>query len=80
MGSVRHVLIVEDLPDVADWLYSQVSNFLRPEKIDCAFSVAEASGKIGAQKYDLALMDLGQADSSFQGDESFFPLHRHNYF
>jgi DNA-binding NarL/FixJ family response regulator len=62
MGSVRHVLIVEDLPDVADWLYSQVSNFLRPEKIDCAFSVAEASGKIGAQKYDLALMDLGLPD------------------
>lgn len=64
MAAIKRVLIVEDLPDVADWLHLQVAALLGPEHIDQAASLKEAAGKISAQTYDLALIDLGLPDGS----------------
>ena len=55
MNAIRQVLIVEDLPDVADWLHTQVSNLLTPETVDQVATLADARLKIAAGPYDLAL-------------------------
>ena len=62
MNAIRQVLIVEDLPDVADWLHTQVSNLLTPETVDQVATLADARLKIAAGPDDLALVDLGLPD------------------
>ncbi|EKF74573.1 response regulator [Alcanivorax hongdengensis A-11-3] len=64
MDAIRQVLIVEDLPDVADWLHLQVTQLLAPQAIDLAVSREEGQEKITGKDYDLALIDLGLPDGS----------------
>ena len=64
MDAIRQVLIVEDLPDVAQWLRDQVMNLLSPERIEQASTLLQAQEKIREQAYDLALIDLGLPDGS----------------
>ena len=42
MLSVKQVLIVEDLPDVADWLHQQVVSILDPDQVSRATNLADA--------------------------------------
>lgn len=62
MPAIKHILIVEDLPDVALWLREQVQPLLHPERIDEAGNLAGARQAIAAQRYDLVLLDLGLPD------------------
>lgn len=67
MDAIRQVLIVEDLPDVAQWLHGQVASLLSPTQIDQAGTLAQARDKIDAHAYDLALIDLGLPDGNGVG-------------
>ena len=67
MDAIRQVLIVEDLPDVAQWLHAQVASLLSPTQIDQAGTLAQARDKIDAHAYDLALIDLGLPDGNGVG-------------
>ncbi|MCK0155436.1 response regulator transcription factor [Alcanivorax sp. S6407] len=64
MVPVNQVLIVEDLPDVSDWLHEQVSTILQPQQIQRASNLAEAVTCIEQHRHDLALIDLGLPDGS----------------
>ncbi|MZR62982.1 response regulator transcription factor [Alcanivorax sp. DP30] len=64
MLSVKQVLIVEDLPDVADWLHQQVVIMLDPDQVHRATNLADASRCMEQHQYDLALIDLGLPDGS----------------
>jgi len=64
MGAIRQVLIVEDLPDVADWLRTQVAALLAPTAIELAATLAEGQACLETGSYDLALMDLGLPDGN----------------
>jgi DNA-binding NarL/FixJ family response regulator len=64
MDAIRRVLIVEDLPDVADWLRTQVATLLAPAAIELAFTLKEGQACLESSAYDLALMDLGLPDGN----------------
>jgi len=62
--TVKHGLIVEDLPDARDWLIAVMSEAFPNICIDTAGSLAAARSCIATQKPDVALIDIGLPDGS----------------
>ena len=64
MNRPHHVLIVEDLPDVAQWLRACLQGALAPRRIDHAADLAGARRCLAETGYDLLLLDLGLPDGN----------------
>lgn len=62
--TVKHGLIVEDLPDARDWLIAVMSEAFPNIQIETAGSLAAARNAIAAQLPDVALIDIGLPDGS----------------
>lgn len=62
MISIQHILIIEDIPEVAHWLQKQVGVFLPEAKIDLVQDINTSLQAMMQQRYDLALVDLGLPD------------------
>jgi DNA-binding NarL/FixJ family response regulator len=61
---MKHILLLEDLPEIRAWLKSLVLQvFPNAEISECA-RVHDALGMVSAVKFDLALIDLGLPDGS----------------
>ena len=62
--SMQHALIVEDLPQIREWL-AQVAVAAFPQvQVSTAARVDEALATIAGRTFDLALVDLGLPDGS----------------
>ena len=62
--NVEKLLIVEDVPEALAWLTDVTAAAFPGVSIDQARSVREASDKIEAGSWDMALVDLGLPDGS----------------
>jgi DNA-binding NarL/FixJ family response regulator len=61
---MKHILLLEDLPEIRSWLTTMVLQvFPDAEIAECA-RVHDALGMVSAMKFDLALIDLGLPDGS----------------
>jgi DNA-binding NarL/FixJ family response regulator len=72
---MRHALIVEDLPQVRDWLVAVLTHAFAGIQITLAARRSEALGCVLAHPVDLALIDLGLPDGS--GVDVVGALHQH---
>lgn len=61
---MQSVLIVEDLPDVRNWLLGLVQQCLPDANIDCADSYSGTLALLAEHQYQLALLDIGLPDGS----------------
>lgn len=61
---MKKILILEDLPDVKDWLQSLVQSHLAAEEIHTAGTLNQAFELLKNNTYDLALLDIGLPDGS----------------
>ena len=64
MTPYQNILIVEDLPDVADWLYRVCESCFAGANIRTANSVSDAKSAISDWTPQLALLDIGLPDGS----------------
>ena len=64
MHTMNHVLIVEDLADIAQWLHAQLDAQLSPRYITHAENLTQANASLRQHAYDLALVDLGLPDGN----------------
>jgi DNA-binding NarL/FixJ family response regulator len=61
---MKNILLLEDLPEIRSWLKSLVMQvFPNAQIVECA-RVHDAQAQVSAQKFDLALIDLGLPDGS----------------
>ena len=61
---MRNILLLEDLPEIRTWLKALVMQvFPNAQIVECA-RVHDALAQVSAQKFDLALIDLGLPDGS----------------
>jgi DNA-binding NarL/FixJ family response regulator len=61
---MRNILLLEDLPEIRSWLKALVTQvFSNAQIVECA-RVHDALAQVSAQKFDLALIDLGLPDGS----------------
>jgi DNA-binding NarL/FixJ family response regulator len=61
---MQHALIVEDLPEIRDWL-AEVARAAFPEvEVTTAARVDQALARVAERPFDLALIDLGLPDGS----------------
>jgi len=61
---MKNILLLEDLPEIRSWLKTLVTQvFPGAQIVECA-RVHDAQAQISAQKFDLALIDLGLPDGS----------------
>jgi DNA-binding NarL/FixJ family response regulator len=61
---MRNILLLEDLPESRSWLKALVTQvFSNAQIVECA-RVHDALAQVSAQKFDLALIDLGLPDGS----------------
>jgi DNA-binding NarL/FixJ family response regulator len=61
---MRNILLLEDLPEIRSWLKALVTQvFASAQIVECA-RVHDALAQVSAQKFDLALIDLGLPDGS----------------
>lgn len=61
---MRNILLLEDLPEIRSWLKALVTQvFPTAQIVECA-RVHDALAQVSAQKFDLALIDLGLPDGS----------------
>ena len=61
---MRNILLLEDLPEIRSWLKALVTQvFPNAQIVECA-RVHDALAQVSAQKFDLALIDLGLPDGS----------------
>jgi len=61
---VKNILLLEDLPEIRSWLKALVTQvFPAAQIVECA-RVHDALAQVSAQKFDLALIDLGLPDGS----------------
>ncbi len=69
------ILIIEDLPEIADWLQHCIEQTLPYEQIVVANTLAQAHKSLDQQQWNLVLLDLGLPD----GDGTSFigPLKTH---
>jgi DNA-binding NarL/FixJ family response regulator len=62
MKPIDRVLIVEDIPEVAQWLVRRVDDALLAGKVRVAYSFTEAVSLLQRHEYQLVLLDLGLPD------------------
>ncbi|WP_339844123.1 response regulator transcription factor [uncultured Halopseudomonas sp.] len=62
MKSIESVLIIEDIPEVADWLVDRVEDALEAGRVRVAFNLAAAVEALQLDVYQLVLIDLGLPD------------------
>ena len=61
---MKTILLLEDLPEIRTWLKSLVTQvFPHAQIVECA-RVHDALAQVSAQKFELALIDLGLPDGS----------------
>jgi len=61
---MKNILLLEDLPEIRSWLKALVTQvFSTAQIVECA-RVHDALAQVSAQKFDLALIDLGLPDGS----------------
>ncbi|HEY6354753.1 MAG TPA: response regulator transcription factor [Burkholderiaceae bacterium] len=61
---MKNILLLEDLPEIRIWLKALVMQvFPNAQIVECA-RVHDAQAQVSAQKFDLALIDLGLPDGS----------------
>jgi DNA-binding NarL/FixJ family response regulator len=61
---MKNILLLEDLPEIRTWLKALVMQvFPNAQIVECA-RVHDAMAQVSAQKFDLALIDLGLPDGS----------------
>ena len=61
---MKNILLLEDLPEIRTWLKARVMQvFPNAQIVECA-RVHDAQAQVSAQKFDLALIDLGLPDGS----------------
>ena len=61
---MKNILLLEDLPEIRTWLKALVMQvFPNAQIVECA-RVHDAQAQVSAQKFDLALIDLGLPDGS----------------
>jgi DNA-binding NarL/FixJ family response regulator len=61
---MKNILLLEDLPEIRSWLKALVMQvFPNAQIVECA-RVHDALAQVSAQKFDLALIDLGLPDGS----------------
>jgi len=61
---MKTILLLEDLPEIRTWLKSLVTQvFANAQIVECA-RVHDALAQVSAQKFELALIDLGLPDGS----------------
>jgi DNA-binding NarL/FixJ family response regulator len=61
---MRNILLLEDLPEIRTWLKALVTQvFPNAAIVECA-RVHDALAQVSAQKFELALIDLGLPDGS----------------
>jgi len=61
---MKNILLLEDLPEIRSWLKALVTQvFSTAQIVECA-RVHDAPAQVSAQKFDLALLDLGLPDGS----------------
>ena len=61
---MKNILLLEDLPEIRSWLKALVTQvFPSAQIVECA-RVHDALAQVSAQKFDLALIDLGLPDGS----------------
>ena len=61
---MKNILLLEDLPEIRTWLKALVTQvFPNAQIVECA-RVHDAQAQVSAQKFDLALIDLGLPDGS----------------
>jgi DNA-binding NarL/FixJ family response regulator len=61
---MKNILLLEDLPEIRTWLKALVMQvFPNAQIVECA-RVHDALAQVSAQKFDLALIDLGLPDGS----------------
>lgn len=61
---MKNILLLEDLPEIRTWLKALVTQvFTSAQIVECA-RVHDALAQVSAQKFDLALIDLGLPDGS----------------
>ena len=71
---MKHALIVEDLAEVRDWLVDIARSVFAGAEVTALGRVDEAMACVGAQAFDVALIDLGLPDGS--GIDVVQALHR----
>lgn len=64
MASVTRILLLEDLPEIRAWLKVLALQVFPDAQITEAARVHDARSHIGAERFDLALIDLGLPDGS----------------
>lgn len=62
MADIERVLIVEDLPEVVDWLVGCVGTCFGARRVATAATHAGAAEALAREDFDLALFDLGLPD------------------
>ena len=61
---MKHILLLEDLPQIRTWLKTLVAEVFPGADISESASVHDALGLVETVKFDLALLDLGLPDGS----------------
>ena len=64
MTAMTHILLLEDLPEIRAWLKALALQVFPGAHITEAARVHDARAHISAQRFDLALVDLGLPDGS----------------
>ena len=64
MTAMTHILLLEDLPEIRVWLKALALQVFPGAHITEAARVHDARAHISAQRFDLALVDLGLPDGS----------------
>jgi len=64
MAEMTRILLLEDLPEIRVWLKALALQVFPQAEVTEAARVHDAKQQIGAQKFDLALVDLGLPDGS----------------
>ena len=64
MTQLTHILLLEDLPEIRVWLKALALQVFPGAQITEAARVHDAREQISAQRFDLALIDLGLPDGS----------------
>ncbi|RDL45144.1 DNA-binding response regulator [Marinomonas piezotolerans] len=73
---IGHILIVEDLPEVATWMQQCIAQSLPHEAITTVCNLAQANQALTKQPWGLVLLDLGLPDGD--GTDFIRPFKQHN--